>query len=125
MELISKVYPDLNHKEKVTQQYLEERSILSARNDDVSALNASVINLFSGEFYEFLSADSVIEEDIEVENRGNRIASENFNSLGPPSLPHFNLQLKIGYPIMLLRNLQPQDGLCNGTRLMVANCATS
>ncbi|PIA45563.1 hypothetical protein AQUCO_01600041v1 [Aquilegia coerulea] len=124
MELISKVYPDLNIKEKLTQQYLEERSILSARNDDVSAINGSAINLFPGELYEFLAADKVIEEDIEVENRGNQIASENLNSLDPPSLPPFNLQLKIGCPIMLLRNLQPRDGLCNGTRLMVVNCGT-
>ncbi|PIA55175.1 hypothetical protein AQUCO_00800125v1 [Aquilegia coerulea] len=124
MELISKVYPNLNIKEEVTQQYLEERSILSARNDDVSAINASTINLLPGELYEFLAADTLIEEDIEVENRGNRIASENLNSLDPPSLPPFNLQLKIGCPIMLLRNLQPRDGLCNGTRLMVVNCAT-
>ncbi|PIA57218.1 hypothetical protein AQUCO_00600150v1 [Aquilegia coerulea] len=124
MELISKVYPNLNIKEEVTQQYLEERSILSARNDDVSAINASAINLLLGELYEFLAADTLIEEDIEVENRGNRIASENLNSLDPPSLPPFNLQLKIGCPIMLLRNLQPRDGLCNGTHLMVVNCAT-
>ncbi|PIA50576.1 hypothetical protein AQUCO_01200041v1 [Aquilegia coerulea] len=124
MELISKVYPDLNIKEKLTQQYLEERSILSARNDDVSAINGSAINLFPGELYEFLAAGKVIEEDIEVENRGNQIASENLNSLDPPSLPPFNLQLKIGCPIMLLRNLQPRDGLCNGTRLMVVNCGT-
>ncbi|PIA46918.1 hypothetical protein AQUCO_01500446v1 [Aquilegia coerulea] len=113
MELILKVYPNLNIKEEVTQQYLEERSILSARNDDVSAINTSAINLLPGELYEFLAADTLIEEDIEVENRGNRIASENLNSLDPPSCP-----------IMLLRNLQPRDGLCNGTRLMVVNCAT-
>src|SRR3954465_3394426 len=32
-------------------------------------------------------------------------------------LPH-KLSLKIGSPIILLHNLNPSDGLCNGTRLI-------
>ena len=34
----------------------------------------------------------------------------------PPSV----LELKVGAPIMLLRNLRAEDGLCNGTRMVVA-----
>ncbi|KAF5175387.1 Pif1 helicase [Thalictrum thalictroides] len=45
-------------------------------------------------------------------------------SLDPPSLPPFKLQLKTGCPIMCLRNIQPRIGLCNGTRLMVLQVAT-
>ena len=42
--------------------------------------------------------------------------------LGPPSpagLPAHELRLKKNMPIMLLRNLSPAEGLCNGTRLLV------
>ncbi|PIA26945.1 hypothetical protein AQUCO_08400005v1 [Aquilegia coerulea] len=67
----------------------------------------------------FLVLIKLYEDDIRMEDRGNRIANENTQALDPPSLPPFKLQLKKGYPIMLLRNLQPRDGLCNGTRLMV------
>jgi hypothetical protein len=34
-------------------------------------------------------------------------------------LPLSQLRLKVGAPIMLLRNLCPQEGLCNGSRMSV------
>jgi len=34
-------------------------------------------------------------------------------------LPHHKLRLKVGVPVMLLRNLDQQYGLCNGTRLII------
>ena len=53
----------------------------------------------------------------------NQYPNEYLNSLSPSGLPLFKLELKIGCPIMLLRNISPRDGLCNGTRLIVVNCA--
>ena len=40
------------------------------------------------------------------------------NSLNPSRMPPHLLRLKIGAPVILLRNLKPPI-LCNGTRLMV------
>ena len=44
--------------------------------------------------------------------------------MNPPGLPPFKLDIKVGCPILLLRNIAPKDGLCNGTRLMVVRCAS-
>lgn len=60
-----------------------------------------------------------------MENEENdRYPSEFLNSLECTGLPPFKLELKVGCPIMLLRNLAPKEGLCNGTRLIVVRCAT-
>lgn len=44
---------------------------------------------------------------------------EYLNTLTFPGIPPHNLELKIGAPIMLLRNLNLAGGLCNSTRMIV------
>ncbi|XP_021968916.1 ATP-dependent DNA helicase PIF1-like [Helianthus annuus] len=41
------------------------------------------------------------------------------NGLKVSGMPNHKLVLKVGVPIMLLRNLDQKNGLCNGTRLQV------
>lgn len=116
------VYPMLNVMENVTPSYFEERTILSARNDDINIINTSALNIFPGETITYLAADKLCLDDTNS-SLTNGFPNEYLNSLNPPGLPLFKLELKIGCPIMLLRNIAPKDGLCNGTRLIVVNCA--
>ena len=51
-----------------------------------------------------------------------RFNSEYLNTLKPNGFPHHILSLKPGMPIMLLRNINPRQGLCNGTRLIFDRC---
>jgi ATP-dependent DNA helicase PIF1 len=54
-----------------------------------------------------------------VDDPNNYYPSEFLNTLTPNGLPPHVLKLKVGCPIMLLRNIDPANGLCNGTRLVV------
>jgi PIF1-like helicase len=47
-------------------------------------------------------------------------SAEYLRSITVASLPLGALQLRIGAPLMLTRNLDPQHGLCNGTRAIIA-----
>src|SRR2546423_6666317 len=69
---------------------------------------------FPGEAVEYYSAD-MIEEQTDSEHQ---YPIEFLNSLTIGGLPSHKLSLKVRSPIILLRNIHPPDGLCNGTRLI-------
>ncbi|GAB2285533.1 hypothetical protein Dimus_039708 [Dionaea muscipula] len=102
--------------------FLTERIILSARNDDVSAINSMVLDIFPGQKVTYLAADKMSDDNGSNGNPTNRYPTEFLNSMDPPGLPPFKLELKVGCPVILLRNISPKTGLCNGTRLMVVKC---
>ncbi|KAG5550191.1 hypothetical protein RHGRI_015221 [Rhododendron griersonianum] len=122
-ELLFTVYPQLDVVGTITPTFLNERTILSARNDDVSAINLAALNVFPGDTTTYFAADKMSFDDAHDRSITNRYPNEYLNSLNPSGLPPFKLDLKVGCPIMLLRNIAPKAGLCNGTRLMIVNCA--
>ncbi|KAF7150518.1 hypothetical protein RHSIM_Rhsim02G0093600 [Rhododendron simsii] len=56
-ELLFTVYPQLNVVGTVTPTFLNERTILSTRNDDVSAINLAALNVFPGNTTTYFAAD--------------------------------------------------------------------
>ena len=111
-ELIQKVFPTIAQNYN-NHHWLSERAILAAKNIDVNGINVTIQNGIPGEAITYKSIDTVMNPD-EVVN----YPKEFFNSLDLPGMPPHILKLKIGVPIILLRNINPPR-LCNGTRLSV------
>jgi ATP-dependent DNA helicase PIF1 len=113
MEILkNSVYPNIqNHFND--HKWLCERAILAPKNNSVNILNLQIQQQLPGETTCYKSVDTVTDVDEAVQ-----YPTEFLNSLEPPGMPLHNLVLKIGSPIMLLRNLDAPR-LCNGTRLCV------
>lgn len=52
-------------------------------------------------------------------NQNGDFPPEFLNRQLPKGFPPHELRLQVGVPVMLLRNISPQEGLVNGTRLIV------
>lgn len=96
--------------------FLTSRAILTPKNSNVSMINDHLIDLFEGIPMDLYSADFLGEDET---NTAFRYPIEFLNSIDSGGLPPHHLKLKVGCPIMMLRNLNPKLGLCNGTRLIV------
>lgn len=99
-------------------EWFSERAILAPRNETVDSINRRCLQLLSAEDITYLSIDRTVEESDDV-----NYPTEFLNTLTPPGMPPNKLTLKVGSPIMCLRNLMPPS-LCNGTRLQVTKLMT-
>jgi ATP-dependent DNA helicase PIF1 len=110
--LINIIFPDLNAN-MADKDYITSGAILSTRNDWVDMVNMKMIDMFQGSETVYHSFDSVVDDP------HNYYPSEFLNSLTPNGLPPHVLKLKLGCPVIFLRNNDLANGLCNGTRLVV------
>jgi ATP-dependent DNA helicase PIF1 len=121
--LIQTIYPDHQcHFEDA--MYLMQHNILAPKNIDVDEVNNAILELLSEELHRYLSANSLtpIEEGASVVagvSMDSLYSVEFLNTLQFSGIVNHKLKLKVGMPILLLRNLNQSIGLCNGTRLIV------
>lgn len=99
-------------------------AILSARNADVNEINEKVVNLLDETSEKIYTSTDSTEN---CDNTGfiDTLQPEYLNSLCPPSLPPYELKLRINCIIMLIRNLNVSEGLCNGTRLLILDLSNN
>ncbi|CAJ2653439.1 unnamed protein product [Trifolium pratense] len=71
---------------------------------------------------EYFSANSVDRSEMHT-NILQVFTPELLSSLWTSGLPNHSVKLKVGTPIMLMRNMEQSEGLCNGTRLIVTKMA--
>ncbi|XP_071674428.1 uncharacterized protein [Lolium perenne] len=99
--------------------YLCGRAILSPTNDVCNEINDVMISMFPGEQREYLSCDSVSNVSEKFNDIDAIYQVDLLNSIKINNFPEHKLVVKVGVPIMLLRNLNPTAGLCNGTRMII------
>ena len=120
-DLIAKVYFSENLIQALNNPSLLYKSdILTSKNSVVDSIYEEVLNLMPGEPVTLISADKADYSDKENSNKEvYRVSNEYLQTLNPGNFPPAKLVLKVGCIVMLLKNLNPQKGLCNGTRLMI------
>ena len=99
-------------------QYFLDHIILATRNSDVSELNNSILDCFQGARTTLHSSDQVVTEK-GADPVDDAIPIEYLHSLKATGLLPGNLHVKIGCPLILLHNLAPSCGLCNGTWMVL------
>ncbi|XP_071926043.1 uncharacterized protein [Coffea arabica] len=111
-KLINIVYPEFKDPSKKLH-CPQNRAILTTKNNFVDKINDELIKKFPGDLTEYLSYDETLNENHQSEY------IDLLNTLTPSNLPAHRLLFKLNAPIILLRNLDPAEGLCNGTRLII------
>ncbi|XP_022851655.1 uncharacterized protein LOC111373369 [Olea europaea var. sylvestris] len=87
------------------------RVILTPTNECVDYINKILLEQILGDFSTYYSFDEAID-------KSEQSLHEDFlNTLTPNGIPPHELKLKVNCPVMLLRNINPSEGLYNGTRL--------
>jgi hypothetical protein len=116
---IDRIYPaQMLHNAHLDPQFFVGRAILTPCNRQVDELNDLLLQCMQGDL---LSFDSYDEADLNDNAAGREeLTAEFLHSLNAASLPRARLDLRLGAPVILLRNLDPDQGLCNGTRLTVS-----
>jgi ATP-dependent DNA helicase PIF1 len=111
-QLAARVFPGLKDNICVSD-WLDGRAILTPTNKAVDGINDMIVADLPGGEIRLNSADQV--DDIR-DSRG--FSMEYMNGLTPNGMPRHCIALKPGVPLMLMRNLEPKNGLCNGSRLI-------
>ncbi|KAF1864463.1 hypothetical protein Lal_00021886 [Lupinus albus] len=102
--IVCSTYPNIQHHYK-DKHYLQTKAILASTIDIVDQINEYVLSIIPGEEKEYLSSDSVYMSDANEIEVANILTPEFLNSLSTSGLPNHKIKLKVGTPIMLLKNL--------------------
>ena len=90
------------------------RRMICSTNKTVDIINDLVMDKFPGHSREHRSFES-------VETDAHLYRTKFLNSVSPSGMPHHKIGLKVGCPVMLLRNLDPQHGHSHGTKYILAH----
>ncbi|CAN1178186.1 ATP-dependent DNA helicase PIF1 [Linum perenne] len=103
----------------MSQSYIKERAIMTPTNKQVSTINDHILSIVPREARTYFSLDSIVPEGNASPNIQTVYPSEFLNTLSFNGVPEHAITLKEQTPVMILRNINPALGLCNGTRIFI------
>ncbi|CAN1819976.1 ATP-dependent DNA helicase PIF1 [Linum perenne] len=111
-------YPDiLSNYHNPT--YLASRAVLAPHHEMVHKINKYLLSQMPSEESTYLSSDYVENANGKLHSMDHDLPVEMLNTLQVAGFPDHEIKLKVGVPIILLRNIDQSAGLCNGTRMIV------
>ena len=99
--------------------YFQDRAILAPTHKEVDKINERMMTMLPGREKVCYSSDTVTDVDDDFNYNESLYTTEFLNSIKMSGVPHHKLVLKVGAPIMCMRNIDQRGGLCNGTRLQI------
>ncbi|GJU19294.1 DNA helicase [Tanacetum coccineum] len=103
---------------------LQQKAIVCPKNETADTINSKVLEMVQGETKIYLSHDEATPIDNDGAETEMLYPVEHLNTLKLSGFPPHRLELKVGAPVMLLRNVNVAGGLCNGTRMIVKQIMT-
>ncbi|XP_019166959.1 PREDICTED: uncharacterized protein LOC109162730 [Ipomoea nil] len=101
----------------------QSSAILAPTLEVVNEVNQYMSDITFGEGKTYYSCDTACKADSSSSILADVHTPEFLNSIRASGLPNHSLTLKVGSPVMLMRNIDHTLGLCNGTRLVVTRLA--
>ncbi|XP_019178356.1 PREDICTED: uncharacterized protein LOC109173570 [Ipomoea nil] len=120
--IVESIFPTTKYG-MLEESHLEGRAILSPTLDVVDQINLYMCDMNTAKGRTYLSCDSLCKAESDGDNLSQVHTPEFLNSLRLSGLPNHSLTIKVGAPIMLLRNIDHSLGLCNGMCLIVTKFA--
>ncbi|XP_071727278.1 uncharacterized protein [Rutidosis leptorrhynchoides] len=117
--IVDAIFPDFSLNQ-TDDDYLRQRAILTPRNDYAAEINKHIFKRLTGEKKKtYKSSDEICKGSTDALEQHQSYPVEFLNKLNFLGVPPHKLKLKIGQPVMILRNINPSASLCNGTRLII------
>ncbi|XP_023743057.1 uncharacterized protein LOC111891224 [Lactuca sativa] len=99
---------------------LSARAIVCPKNKTTHHINDLILNITPENMTTYKSVELIESNGTLTLEFESFYPTEYLNHLNFPSIPSHILSLKVNTPVMLTRNLNQREGLCNGTHLMVS-----
>lgn len=103
---------------ELSAEELSSRAILTSTVKQMMIVNNFIIASLNGQEIEYLSLDVHVSDD---PNDHHNFPVEYLNLQQPSGMPPHSLKLKVGAVVMLLRNIERNSALSNGTRLLITH----